>query len=228
MTLLSQERKAYIAPFIVFMLLLGLVGFLKGLPFGGSLFFIGSPQYWIFPLQTVVCGGLMIRYWRHYQFRRPTNLVFTLFIAVLVLVLWISPQLFFHQPSRRDGFDPTVFQDNPLLYYATVALRFLRMAVVVPFLEEIFWRGFLLRDLIHEDFKKVPFGAFSWMSFAVVTFLFGLEHYPADFWPGIVTGALYNLIIYRTRSLASCVLAHAVTNLGLGIYIMQTKQWGFW
>jgi len=232
MTPLSQDRKAFIAPFIVFMLLLGLVQFFKELPFGGSHFFISSPEYWIYPLQTVVCGALMIRYWPRYQFNQPGKPVFTVFIALFVLFLWISPQLFpqlfFHQPPRLKGFDPTLFQNTPLLYYATIVLRFIRLAIVVPFLEEIFWRGFLLRDLINEDFKKMPIGAFSWMSFAVVTFLFGLEHWGPDFWPAILTGALYNLVAYRTKSLASCVLAHAVTNLMLGIYIMQTKQWGFW
>jgi membrane protease YdiL (CAAX protease family) len=39
---------------------------------------------------------------------------------------------------------------------------------------------------------------------------------------------LYNLVAYRTRSLASCVVAHAVTNLLLGLWIMATRQWGFW
>src|SRR6266576_3557256 len=40
--------------------------------------------------------------------------------------------------------------------------------------------------------------------------------------------ALYNVVAYRTQSFASCVLAHAVTNLLLGLWIMQTRQWGFW
>jgi len=226
--MISQERKAFIAPFVAFMLLLGLVQFLKGFPYGGSLFMINSPQYWIFPLQAVFCSGLVYWYWPHYEFKPPAKLLFTLFIAVLVLVLWISPQWLFDRPKRVTGFDPTVFQGTPLLYYGTITMRFFRLVVAVPFLEEIFWRGFLLRDLIQEDFKKVPLGAFSWLSFGVVTLLFGLAHWGPDFWPAILTGALYNLVAYRTKSLASCVLAHAVTNLLLGIYIMQTGQWGFW
>ena len=44
----------------------------------------------------------------------------------------------------------------------------------------------------------------------------------------VLTGALFNLVAYRTKSLASCVLVHAAVNLMLGIYIMQTGQWGFW
>ena len=104
----------------------------------------------------------------------------------------------------------------------------LALVVVVPLLEEIFWRGFLLRELIHPDFTKVPFGTFSWASFGIVTAGFCLEHSPADWPAAILTGALYNLVAYRTRSLAACVLAHAITNLILSVYVMETKQWGFW
>lgn len=228
MFLSSTDRKACIAPFLVFMLLLGLVELVPWLFKDSESLLVRSPQFWVFPLQTVVCGGLLIWFWSRYQFGHVEKFVFTLSVAVVVLVIWISPQALFHQPKRLDGFDPTVFASNRPLFIATLAMRFLRLVIVVPLLEEIFWRGFLLRDLIDEDFTRVPFGKFTWKSFAIVTALFGLAHWGADFWAAILTGALFNLVAYRTKSLASCVVVHAVTNLLLGIYIMQTKQWGFW
>ncbi len=85
-----------------------------------------------------------------------------------------------------------------------------------------------MRILIAEPFTGVPFGAFSWRSFAIVTAGFCLEHQPADWPAAILAGALYSLVAYRTRSLSSCVLAHTVTNLLLGLYVMRTGQWGFW
>jgi hypothetical protein len=94
--------------------------------------------------------------------------------------------------------------------------------------EEIFWRGYLLRYLINERFARIPIGAFSWLSFAAVTLGFGFSHARADWIAALICGALYNLVAYRTRSLASCVLAHATTNLLLGLWIMETRQWGFW
>src|SRR6202030_3615984 len=102
--------------------------------------------------------------------------------------------------------------------------RFLRLVLVVPLLEEIFWRGFLLRYLINEKFTGVRMGAFSWLSFAVVTLGFGFTHSQADWLAALVTGALYNFVAYRTKSLASCVAAHAITNLLLGIWIVGTRQ----
>ena len=97
-----------------------------------------------------------------------------------------------------------------------------------PLVEEIFWRGFLLRFLINEDFERVAFGTFSWLSFAVVAIAFALSHTRADWVAGLITGMLYNVVAYRTKSLMTCVLTHAVTNLLLGLWIMKTAQWGFW
>jgi CAAX prenyl protease-like protein len=94
--------------------------------------------------------------------------------------------------------------------------------------EEIFWRGFLLRYLVSERFSAVAIGTFSWLSFTVVTLAFGLAHSPADWVAALICGALYNVVAYRTRSLTSCVITHATTNLLLGLWIMQTRQWGFW
>jgi CAAX prenyl protease-like protein len=95
-------------------------------------------------------------------------------------------------------------------------------------IEEIFWRGFFLRYLIAEDFDRVAFGRFSWLSFTAVTLLFAFSHSKADWAAALCAGALYNLVAYRTRSLFSCVFAHALTNLLLGLWIMHTRQWGFW
>ncbi|MBW2187625.1 MAG: CAAX prenyl protease-related protein, partial [Deltaproteobacteria bacterium] len=56
--------------------------------------------------------------------------------------------------------------------------------------------------------------------------LFGLEHHLII--AGMMAGALFNLLLYRTRSIAQCILSHAVANLALGLYVLQTGQWQFW
>ena len=223
----NSQEKAYLAPFLVFMALLACGEFVSKLFEGQAWWVVATPRYWVFPLQTVVCGALLAYGWKHYVWRAPAKPLFTIAIAVLVLALWIAPQELFGQKRRWEGFDPGFFGDGGA-YAANVGVRFIRLVIVVPLLEEIFWRGFLLRYLIGEDFTKVPFGTFSWKSFGVVTLLFALAHFGPDFWPAVLTGALYNLVAYRTRSLSSCVLAHAITNLLLGIYILRTGQWGFW
>lgn len=193
-----------------------------------SVSWFSYPAYWTYPAQTAICGALVLWFWRDYEFRLPRKLWFAVVIGIGVFVIWIAPQQFLGFPSRSTGFNPDLFAAQPALYWATVVLRFLRLVVVVPLVEEIFWRGFLLRYPINERFTAVAVGTFSWLSFTVVTVLFGFSHSRADWIPALICGALYNLVAYRTRSLASCVVAHVTTNLLLGLWIMQTRQWGFW
>jgi CAAX prenyl protease-like protein len=220
-----RKLLAYALPMALFLALLYLNDVLKSL---GGAFWVRSAEYWIYPLQTILCGVVVVWFWREYQLARPARLGFGLLVAIVVFVLWIAPQAFFGFAPRLEGFDPGQFVAHPSLYWATIALRFLRLVVIVPLVEEIFWRGFLLRFLINDDFERVPFGAFSWLSFSVVAIVFALSHSRPDWPAGLATGVLYNVVAYRTKSLSTCVWTHATTNLLLGLWIMKTGQWGFW
>ncbi len=227
-TLSAQDQRkilAYALPMLLFIALLGLGSALK--TSAGPLW-RAAPEFWIYPLQTMLCAGLLCYSRRDYDFHALRRPFFTAAIALFVFLLWIAPQQFFHFPARVAGFNPDTFAASPWLYGTTLFLRFLRLVLIVPLVEEIFWRGFFLRFLIAERFQSVAFGTFSWLSFAVVTLAFGFSHLRPDRPAAIITGALYNFVAYRTRSLSSCVLAHGLTNLALGLWILATKQWGFW
>jgi membrane protease YdiL (CAAX protease family) len=157
--------------------------------------------------------------------------------------------------TRKEGFDPSIFQSphpsepwrealyrseigdglyefshHPFAWWATVLARFFRMVVIVPFVEELFWRGFLMRYVQagDRDFRTVPFGQHTWKAFGIVTVAVTLIHNPSDYLGALVWGSLVYFVAVRTKSLGACVFMHAVGNLLLGLYVMQTKQWGFW
>jgi CAAX prenyl protease-like protein len=224
----TPSEKAYLAPFFGFIAVLAVGSGLTHFFDGYAHWLASAPHYWIYPLQTLLGAGLLARGWRCYALQSPRKPAFAIGIGALALILWIAPQQWLGFPPRLDGFDPAFFGASGWPYAINLGLRFLRLVIIVPLLEEIFWRGFLLRYLIREDFTNVPMGTFSWRSFAIVTAGFCLEHSPADWPAAALTGALYNLVSYRTRSLSACVLAHAVTNALLGGYVLQTGQWGFW
>jgi CAAX prenyl protease-like protein len=224
---MPNKRKfvAYALPMVAFVALMGIGSLLRT---AGGHFLFSAAEYWIYPVQTVLCGALLIWFRRYYEFHRPRGTAFSIAIGVGVFLLWIAPQAFLGFSPRSEGFNPDLFVANPAVYSATVGFRFLRLVVVVPFVEEIFWRGFLLRYFIDENFDRVPFGTFSWLSFSIVTIIFGCSHSLPDWPAALLTGAIYNGVAYRTKSLSACVITHAVTNLLLGLWIMQTRQWGFW
>jgi len=223
----SHRRKllAHVLPMVLFLALLALSQVLVA---RGQTFLLRQAEFWIYPAQTIFCGALLLWFRRCYEFHPLKNVAFTLLIALAVFAVWIAPQQFFHALPRTVGFDATILASKSATYWSAIIFRFLRLVVVVPLVEEIFWRGFLLRFVIDEHFERVPFGNFNWLSFAIVTVAFTFSHSRPDWPAAFVAGAVYNVVAYRTRSLASCVLAHAATNLFLGLWIMQTHQWGFW
>src|SRR6266487_3285142 len=164
---MSNRRKlvAYTAPLLAFVALLWLSAALKKID---RSIWLSSADYWIYPAQTILCGVLLIWFRREYEFHRLPHVAFALLIGIIVFLLWISPQAFFGFPPRMSGFNPDIFSNQSPLYWPTVVLRFLRLVIIAPFVEEIFWRGFLLRYFIDVTFERVPFGTFSWLSFSIV------------------------------------------------------------
>lgn len=209
----------------VFLALLALGSGLKKI---GGPFWLSSPEYWIFPVQTIVCGGLVLLFRREYEFGKFQQPLFVCAVGAIIFAIWISPQMFFHAAPRLVGFDPAIFAQKPAVYWFTIIFRFARLVIVVPIVEEIFWRGFLLCYLIDDKFYAVPFGKFSAFSFWAVSAAFMLAHSMPDWIAAFITGMAYNAVAYRTKSLTSCVIVHALTNLLLGLWIMHTRQWGFW
>lgn len=223
----SDKRKiiAFTLPLLAFLALFAVAAGARKI--GGAPWLM-APEYWIYPGQTLICGAIVLWFWREYKFGPPRQAWVALGVGLVVFGIWIAPQQLFGIGPRLTGFNPGIFADRPALYWGTVLFRFARLVVVVPLVEEIFWRGFLLRYLIDERFTALAVGTFSWLSFVVVTLGFGFSHSSADWIAAFVCGGLYNFVAYRTRSLTSCVVAHAFTNLLLGLWIMQTRQWGFW
>ncbi len=223
--------RPYLFPFLAFMLLFPVADlFRQSLEENpDAAWWQLYPEHWVYPLQTVLCTILLAFYWKHYDFGKLRGSIWAgVGGGLLIFALWVLP---WHLPwfePRLEGFDPTIFADDPVIYQLVVTMRFLRLVVVVALIEEIFWRGFLMRYLVKEDFLSVKFGAYTPMAFWAVAVLFMLGHQVADYPAALVAGILFNLLAVWKKNLACCVLAHAVANLALGIYIMQTGHWGFW
>jgi hypothetical protein len=191
--------------------------------------FFPSSTRVIYPLKTVLGAALLWYYrkdftelkeWRFHWSAVPVGLA--------VLALWIGSESVF--PSQGNGFNPFT-GDSPFTSPATdwlmAAVRLGGSALVVPVLEELFWRSWLLRYLVNnDDFRTVPVGQFTWFSFLVSNVLFGLEHDRVI--AGILAGIAYCALVYRFKEIRSAIVAHATTNFGLGVYVISTGAWQFW
>lgn len=188
-------------------------------------------QHLLYAVKVVVVGMILWGYRYRYRelswrdLRQPWHTAASIMLGLAVFATWIDMTWPFATISLPQGFNPSLVTD-PLGRWLTVAFRLAGAVIVVPVMEELFWRSFLIRYIISVDFSNVAIGTYSLPSFLVSVALFGLEH--NYYLAGMLAGALYNLLLYRTRSLAQCIAAHGVTNLALGIYVLQTGKWNFW
>jgi CAAX prenyl protease-like protein len=183
---------------------------------------------WLYPVKIVLVAALLAAFWRQYHeladFRLSTTQVLAALAAgVLVFVLWINLDAGWMVVGTAPGFDP---RDAGAIDWPLVAIRFVGAAIVVPVMEELFWRSFLTRWIVSPEFESVEPSQLGLKSFAISVLLFGVEH---NLWlAGIVAGAVYSLLYMRHRRLWSPILAHAVTNGLLGIWVLRTGSWSFW
>ncbi|WP_395406728.1 CAAX prenyl protease-related protein [Pseudoduganella sp. UC29_106] len=145
-------------------------------------------------------------------------------VGVLVLALWISLNADWMQVGVSTGFNPTDAAGR--IDWLLVALRIGGAALIVPVMEELFWRSFLLRWLERQHFLSVHPSQVKVKAVVITVLLFGIEH---NLWlAGMVAGAAYTLLYMRSGTLWAPILAHAVTNGLLGAWILATGNWTYW
>ena len=218
-------------PFTVFIIFIALDEFVRFLTGQGLFTLEATTLYYLYPVKAVATGYLLFLFKEQYhelKFKDLANLPATLAscgVGLLVFALWIKMDWTFGVASVPQGFNPELLPGRNIQISMTL-IRVAGAVLIVPIMEELFWRSFLIRYIIDHKFDNISIGTFTWASFLITVVLFGLEH--NFFYAGIMAGIFYNMILYRTRSLAQCVMAHAVTNLALAIYVVSTGKWQFW
>lgn len=225
----SRAAVARSAPFLAYILFIVLGDLLERSGLGAD------DLRWLYAVRIAVVGALLAWFWRDYTElfstaphagpARPLAeaLAVSVVTGVLVLVLWINLSDGWMVIGNSAGFDPTAGGETDWLL---VAVRIFGAAAVVPIMEELFWRSFLLRWIVAADFRNVDPAQVTWKSLVITVVLFGFEH---NLWlAGIVAGAAYSALYVRYRTLWMPILAHAVTNLLLGIWVVRTGSWSFW
>jgi CAAX prenyl protease-like protein len=144
-------------------------------------------------------------------------------LGLAIAALWLGPFLLFEalpRPSAEEGFEVGLLGSSA----ATLALRLVGFALVTPLMEELFVRSFLLRFLdvfdSDADFRSVPIGRFAWRSFLGTVVWFTVTHQTWEWIVALPTGILLNVWLYRRRRMASVVLAHAVANAAIFVFVV--------
>jgi CAAX prenyl protease-like protein len=165
----------------------------------------------------------------------PSKPILSILVGIAVFVVWIGPDRIAPQWHHFFLFDnsvmghpagntPPASKNDPIFLFFRIAIT----VIAVPILEELFWRGWLMRWIVDaQNFEKVALGTYAPAAFWFTALLFASEH--GSFWDvGFAAGIVYNWWMVRTRNLWDCILAHAVTNALLAAYVIGAGQWQYW
>jgi len=219
----SPAARARILPFVLFMALLAVRGLLAGLP--------GFDARWVYGLSLASVAGLLIWFRSEYGELVRQNLpdarqaLQAIGIGLAVFVVWIN----LDRPWMQLGEATASFvpvNDAGLIDWGLVVVRWCGAALLVPVMEELFWRSFLMRWIESPRFETVDPHAVGLRAVLVCTGVFVLAH---TLWlAAAIAGLAYAWLYIRTGKLWTAVIAHAVTNGVLGIWVVVTKNWQFW
>ena len=226
---LVRDDLAYVIPMFVFLALVG----------GGGHWINLYPQFYV--ARALIVPILLALFWRSYTKIRWDGWWLGAILGVISIVQWVGMQLLlqkisFHYNGQEvapfkpspDSFDPTKSFSSPAIMWTWIAIRIASASLVVPVMEELFWRDFLWRSILAPaDFKLARVGEWDWKAYIGVSVAFAFVH--GNWWlTSIVWALMIGGLLAKTKSLGACMVMHGVTNFLLGMYVLYTHDWSFW
>jgi CAAX prenyl protease-like protein len=221
---------ARVAPFLIFALLTAAQG--KCGP---------ASAYWFYFAKTIVGLWLILEIWplvaeMRWAFSWEAVVVGAGVFAVWVGIsgdwttqhsLWVKLGLAHAPAVPATVWNPNEqFGAGSALAWLFIVTRIVGSTLIVPPLEEVFYRSFLYRYVARVDFLSVPMNQFLPVPFLVTVLAFGFSH---DEWlAGILCAVAYQWLVLRKNRLGDAMTAHAITNLLLGVWVVWKGAWNFW
>ncbi len=230
---LTLPEGSRVLPFLVFMLL-------TALP---SSLYAGA-EFWNYAIKTMGVGALLfwLRPWLPEMKWAISGEAVG--VGVGIAVLWLACDQWMPTSSQiwawlesgmarmpkakpPETWNPVAyFADNAALGWGFVAVRVIGRSVVVPMVEEVFYRSFVYRMLVDTRFNTVEFSTYKPLAFFGTSLLFGIVH--GDLWmPGILCGMAYQWLCLRKNRLGDAMTAHALTNLIISFWTIYRGDWRF-
>jgi len=230
-------------PFVMPLLVYMLVGGLEPTPDspGGAVLGLSIPYAWypaVYAAKLVLTAVAALLVWPAWKWVpwRPT--IWSLVVGVVGAVLWVGICRMQLEErwlvplglgdllglGTRSAFNPFEQWADPASAWGFFLLRMAGLVLIVPPIEEFFLRGFCMRYVMHRDWWTVPFGRVDVQAVAVSMIVPMLMH-PAELFAAAVWFGLVTALMARTRSFGDCVIAHAVTNLLMGLWVLYSGDW---
>jgi CAAX prenyl protease-like protein len=215
--LFASPAALRVVPFVIFVLLTA-----------GQGKFGPASAYWFYLAKTVVGLGMILALRPFIAEMRWAFSWEAVAVGVGIFAVWVGLDPFYPKffTVAATGNPNVQFGEHSALAWFFIVVHIAGMTWVVPPLEEVFYRSFLYRYLVRQDFLSVPPGKFLPLPFFVTAGIFGFSH--NEWLAGIICGAVYQWLVIRKNRLGDAMTAHAITNFLLGVWIVWRGDWHFW
>lgn len=179
---------------------------------------------WLYPLRVVTAAAALYSFRKVYhglgwKWTWPAPAIGT---AVFIIWMLLEPDA----DSSKTVLSQGLAELSSGAAAVWLVFRVLGSVITVPLAEELAFRGYLLRKLMAKDFKDVPLGQFSGLSFLLTSVLFGLLH--GRWIAGTLAGMGYALALYRRGQLGDAIVAHMTTNALIALFVLTQARWSLW
>ena len=198
-----------------------------------------TTTYWyvgMIAVQVVLSVGLLVYFRKTYQQHFPLRISFlSVAVGAIGVAIWIGVCSLQIEPKileamgfdfSRPSFDPFSLDGSEILA-AFLFLRILLLAIIVPLIEELFLRGWFIRWVEDPEWENLSLQGLSWKALLAAS-AYGVLTHPTEAIAAFIWFGLISWLMNKTGSLWDCVVAHAVTNLLLGVYVLVFEQWHLW
>jgi exosortase E/protease (VPEID-CTERM system) len=179
---------------------------------------------WLYPVRVVVAASVLWAFRGRYRGLGWSPSWMAAGIGVATFAMWI---VLVPTDPVRDHLPVPAASLPPALSLLWLSTRVIGYVLVTPLVEELAFRAYIMRRLVDPEVARVPLGSFTWMSFVVSSLIFGAFHGSA--WlPAALAGMAFAVALYRRREIGDAVLAHAMTNGLIVLYVLFTGRWSMW
>lgn len=181
---------------------------------------------WLYPIPVALTATYLWFHRKDYLFKLGKFGLLSMVVGILVSVMWVW--IIPVDVSYNEKVEDLIARSNDLVWLGWLAFRILGAVLLVPFIEEIAFRGFALDQIREYATQKFGFdeGAARWVALGLSSLLFGLVH--NDVLAGTLEGVAYGLIRMRTGRLSDAIAAHATANAVLAAYVLNNSYWSYW
>ena len=146
----DRRTLAHVVPFLVFMLLVGMPGFFGFFVENSELpWWRAYPAHWRFPLQTILCLGLLWWFWKEYPVKPVRGLILGIVLGALGIACWILPSKLYLWLDVPSWPQPNMIaipfitsSDTPVWEYLGMAERTEGFDPTLAFYDgQPFWKG---------------------------------------------------------------------------------------